>query len=654
MNKTVTSLAILKVNWDRFRKDYIESFIPFIATLIKNKDYKIIDVNTVCEDFKQEFGIIIPYYPMISILRRSQDRELIRRDGTNFVPNQEKVNKYDFSKVVHEQQDKQERVINGFVEFSKKNYNIDVPKNNAETAMLLFLKENDLNILFAAKNATVLPPANNTKSEKFLAYSFIKNCNELNSELFKFIIDIAIGHAVASILLYTDFEKYKGKFKGLNFFLDTRFILRLLGAEGNIFKKANEEFLKMLLTEGVKLYLFEHTYEEVQKILEDSLHWIESRKYNPGLASPTLKYFIQNNYTDSDVERFIVKVPEVLSANRIEKVQTPDPNILQDFQIDEKKLLEIIVDTYKEKNPFFSEWEKGDVLSKDIRSLSAIYKLRKGRNPRNIKDCGSIFVTTNAGLAFSSRKFQINERKEEYVVPACVTDIFIGTLMWLQSPEKMAIINERKIVAQCYAALQPDDELVKAYLEEVDKLLKGGQIDEEEYYLLRAHRVAMNLLKEMTLNDPNKLSDNTAEEILRSIKERIKVEAETKYRTEKDAHESTKELLKSKEVEKNKVQKEKKAIENNVEQFASVISLIIAYSFYIILIIVAFVGSLGQIFPKIFPKNGYLFTGSIIVTCMFSWIGIISDFNIKNNVINKFVSYLKAKIASLFIKVEKR
>jgi hypothetical protein len=39
MNRTLLSLAILKTNWDAYRKDYIENFIPFIATLISNKKY---------------------------------------------------------------------------------------------------------------------------------------------------------------------------------------------------------------------------------------------------------------------------------------------------------------------------------------------------------------------------------------------------------------------------------------------------------------------------------------------------------------------------------------------------------------------------------------------------------------------------------------
>lgn len=60
MKNTLLSLAILKVNWDHLKKDYIENFVPFVATLLKKKNYQFIEVSKICNDFKVEFGLIIP------------------------------------------------------------------------------------------------------------------------------------------------------------------------------------------------------------------------------------------------------------------------------------------------------------------------------------------------------------------------------------------------------------------------------------------------------------------------------------------------------------------------------------------------------------------------------------------------------------------
>ena len=47
MNKAIASLAIIKVNWDVQKKDYIQNFVPFIVALIRKNRYSIIDIDVV-------------------------------------------------------------------------------------------------------------------------------------------------------------------------------------------------------------------------------------------------------------------------------------------------------------------------------------------------------------------------------------------------------------------------------------------------------------------------------------------------------------------------------------------------------------------------------------------------------------------------------
>ena len=77
---------MVKVSWDHLKKDYIESFIPFIATLVKKKDYETIKVVQVCADFKEEFGLIIPYHPMVTILNRARRRKILKKQRDSYIP----------------------------------------------------------------------------------------------------------------------------------------------------------------------------------------------------------------------------------------------------------------------------------------------------------------------------------------------------------------------------------------------------------------------------------------------------------------------------------------------------------------------------------------------------------------------------------------
>ena len=97
MRRTIISLAILKVNQDKYQKDYLDNFVPFVATLIKKKDYNEIDVNTICSDFQEEFGLTIPYHPMLTLLKRSKKRSIIKQEQKTYYPNKDKISDYDFS-----------------------------------------------------------------------------------------------------------------------------------------------------------------------------------------------------------------------------------------------------------------------------------------------------------------------------------------------------------------------------------------------------------------------------------------------------------------------------------------------------------------------------------------------------------------------------
>ena len=83
---------------------------------------------------------------------------------------------------------------------------------------------------------------------------------------------------------------------------------------------------------------------------------------------------------------------------------------------------------------------------RDVDSITSIYILRKWKSPRHLKDVGHIFMTTNSGIALAARKYELSRNGSSYSIPACLTDTFVGTILWLQSPAKIFTINQRKSV----------------------------------------------------------------------------------------------------------------------------------------------------------------------------------------------------------------
>jgi hypothetical protein len=637
MNKTITSLAILKVNWDERRKDYVENFVPFAATLISKKRYETIDTHKMCEDFSKEYGLLIPYHAMITVLTRVNKRGYIQKSKGRFLPVMHRLSEVDFSSSAKDQTAKYENVIERFVDFSKEKYKQELTREEAESAFIYFLEEHDLDILFLnQERTTVLPKVTSTKKQKFLLNSFIKHTYETDRDVFQFIVNIALGHILASALLYREFDKFRGKLGRINLYFDTGFIMRLLATEGEERKLANVECLSILAQEGAKLFVFRHTYEEIMGILDTCLKWIENPKADPAKAGPALRYFLENNYKASDVERLIINVDAILAENRIQIADTPEPDKYRTYQIDENKLRDMIITTYRESVPSFIGSEKDFTIQKDINSISAVYRLRRGRTARTIKDAGEIFVTTNFSLAWANRRFEVTEAADRFTMPACLTDVFVGTLVWLEAPAKLCPINEKKIIADCYVALQPEKELLGKYLIEVEKLRSQGKIREQEYYFLRTHRTAMNLLEEKTMGDPGRFTDQTAEEILKEVTEEIRKEGEKKYLEEKEGHQQTKGEL---TTVKGNLVLVKGTIENRAEQISS-----FGGRFCFVLLLVLFVaGLLSQFFPGFLSNRTGLRVCLLVITGLLGIMSVATGFNIRG-LRNTLKVWIRAKV----------
>jgi hypothetical protein len=643
---TISSLAMLKTNYYIHKRDYIEIFIPFVATLINKKGYTEIEIQDLSRDFQKEFGLEIPYHPMQSILIRAKKRGIVTKFSKKWKPVKQQLIKYEFSGEALEQLRKQEKIINEIPKYAKDKYNFNMSNDEAEDAFISFLKDYDLDILFATQEKSLLPSVKPSKKHKFMVFSYIKNSYEREPEIFHYIVDTAIGHLMANTILYNEYNRFVSKLRGVYIYLDTRIILRLLGLEGEDRKIIYKDFLETLTKEGACVRIFKHTYEETIKIIEDCLKWVENPYYDRSLASPVLEYFVSNSYTKIDILSFMERMDQVLEEDGINNdsvVEAPAKSENIEYQIDESKLQDIIIETYKKNNPFLNEYEKEQIIKRDIDSIAAISKLRRGNIPRYLKDVGSVFMTTNSQLAYSSRKFEFEGNDRSFFIPACITDTFVGTILWLQSPAKILKINKRKIIAECFAALKPEPKLIRRYLLEIDKLKNETKISETQYYYLRKNHVAFDLLSEKTLGDPDNFNSNVLNEILEEMTSDIRKEIskkyfqeEEKYIYEREEHIKTKEKLEKAQKE---IDERKKRIEIRAEQVSKIVSNFIMYVFLSAFLL----GTLSAILfkSKLLIKI-ILYTFSTVI----GFLNVGYGFNIKGfrNKIKRFIKYKVAKL----------
>lgn len=616
MNRTIVSLAIIKSHWEREKTDYIDNFIPMLGCLCIEKKYNEINLDTFRLDFKTKYGLDIPTNPMITIFNRAVKRKLFLRNNGKFYINAEKIATYDNSIESTNIERKIRKLVDSILSFAQDKYNISPSECEVEDALLAFLKQYDLDILFATKEKSILPSIKSTKKLKYLISAFTISIHESDPVLFRFLLDVSIGHALAGAILYSETNSFIGKFRNLNIYIDTPLILSLIGYNGDFKQKAFVELLNTLREENANLFILDTTRIEVNSILEDCRIWLDKGSYDIDKASKVLRYCHKNGITASDVEAQILRLDTTLERYDINSTTVPNHNDNREYQIDEAGLKQTIINTYKNiTNDYYLDYSKHSTIDRDVSVLSGIYRFRKGHKPRTLKECKDIFVTSNTALAFASRVFETKENGQHFTIPTCLTDVFIGTIIWLQSPQKVENLNEKKFIADCYSFVQPSDALIKAYVTEIDKLKAEKHINQDEYFLLRTHRVSLNLLETTTMGDPEAFNGESIDEILDTIIKSIKGKEMEKLEEERSNHDKTKQALDNKTEEYAK-------LENNINQKAARISLIIGRCTFFLLTFIFAVALFINLFPDTFKL------GKTLKVIIWIGIGIITVFNI--------------------------
>jgi hypothetical protein len=640
MNRTILSLAILKTHWEKNKHDYIDNFIPMMANLLNEKKYSEIKIEDFKKDFLEKYGLDIPLNPLVTIFNRATKRKIIYREHGKFFINHDKITDFDLEIKSTEIERKFKHVTNSIKSFAIENYDIDPNEKDIEEALLSFLKQHDLDILFAAKDKSVLPEAKSSKKLRYLISAFAIYAQESEPAIFQILLDISIGHALSGAILYSEINSFSGKLKNLNIYVDTPIILSLIGYDGKFKQKAVIELLQILHEEKANLFILDITRGEIDSILYDCQRWLERGNYRFEKSSKTLKFCHRNGINSSDVQSKILKLDEILKSYNIYPSKVPDHVENKKFQIDINSLKDTIIDTYKSINKNFNpeEENKNETIDRDVKVLSGIYRFRKGYKPKIIKDCTDLFITSNTALAFASRVFETKDNGTTFTIPTCLTDVFLGTVIWLQTPQKIESLNEKRFIANCYSSVQPSDLLIKRYMAEVEKMKSENKITSDEYYLLRSHRASINLLEAKTMSDPEAFNGETADEILDNLKSQLKSEEAEKLTKEKNEHTSTKEKLQKKDNEIN-------FINSNLDYKAQNIALLIGKSVFYILLFITAIVLIISLSPESFNLSNTLKIFTWVVFGILSLLNIVTGFNIKGLKI-KIINILENKISN--------
>lgn len=521
--QVLTSLAILKVNWDQGH-DYIENFIPFVAECLRTAPQPEVSLPDLQKAVAARFGLNIPQGALKTIVGRAVRHGYAERVHGVYRRKEPAVVTLNLPRIRADVVRRHEALIGKLMEFCKTRYHVDWSEEDAEAALLGYLKERSVPILVAAIEGEPIPaPPRRARGAPFLVEAFIAHVCEGDPEGFEFLETVVKGRMLANVLFFPDLSRVGEPFKDVEVYFDSQFLLRALGHASRGMQVACEELMDLLYELNARLRCFQHTYEEILGILEAGRQAVRDPRGAEEPLGETLQHFVDSNYRPSDIELIIAKLERSLGRLRVRVKRKPPYTV--PLGIDEVRLESTLQESLG--------YRRQEALRHDIESLTGIHRLRRGEFPQRVESCRAVFITGNARLARASARF-FKEEHQGIAVPPCILDYVFTSLVWLKKPLRTPDLPRKMIIADCYAALNPGDALWRKYLAEVDRLQQRGEFSEEDYDLLRFSMEARATLMDITLGDPDAFGEGSVDEVLKRSRAAVRAEVEAAHRAEKE------------------------------------------------------------------------------------------------------------------------
>lgn len=465
---SLLTLAILKINYDKQQR-YIDTYLPFILNSLQDNPSS--NIEHIQSNILDKYRLKIPLNSLKTIIDRAVRKNIIQEISGYYEIISDKYQNINYDLLRNTAMREQKQLIEKFIEFCKSKDNYNITEADAEKAIFTFIRHRDIELL----KTTVFgsPFKDDTVPTKELTYyvgKFVTYISEKDQQTFELLHAFIKSYILSELMIFENISDIEKPFKHINFYLDTQFTLRVLGFTSPLFDKACNELIELLYTECCNLYLFNHSLDEIIGILRAC----QSELYSltPRLLGEASYYCVENSTTASDLEVFINTIEDKLNEKRIKIVDTPTHT--KEFEIDEKLLVDYLNENYHYKNQ--------RARDRDIDSIQAIYRFRGGKKANSIRDCGSVFITTNATLAKHTYAFFYKEDRYTHF-PLLITDHLTTNLIWSRKTEKYDNISRNQRLADAFALTNPTYTTWEKYYNEIKKLISQKRLPEEEAML---------------------------------------------------------------------------------------------------------------------------------------------------------------------------
>lgn len=474
--------------------------------------------DTLQTAIRSRFGLKIPIGALDTIIRRAKRAGYVTYDerAQLHVRNVDALRTLDFDRKRERASKAHDVLTNALAEFAHARHNEQWTTADADKHFSDYLRSHSL-----AASARAESSANPSKATVIVG-GFVVDLHENDRPALAALDTVVRGSVLADVLYTPEFFGSARRIEDMTACLDSRFVMYLLKYAGEARRRPASELVKLLQKDGVRVTILEHNRREIEAVLEAIGRALDEDPATVG--GEVGEYFVEANFTASDVALLHEQLDDELNRLGIEVISEPPT----EARIDEERLGTMLRSAARS----YADPKRPHLARNDIKSLRAVHQFRRGHPAQRLEGVRAILVTTNAVLARVSATF-FGEVSSD--TPHCILDSPLTTRLWLRRPVDSPELPRARIIADCYAALDPKPTTWRKYLQEIDRLRNQGDLTEQDVALLRYSVLGRRTFVEVTYNDPAGVGIATVREALRRSLEAARADLQAELDEERRA-----------------------------------------------------------------------------------------------------------------------
>lgn len=538
MSNFLAAMAVVKVNYDSRGQDVLQMLVPFVADCARSYTQPLSD-QAIQRDLSQKFSLPVPRTVVKSLLHRLRRAGALEREHGVFRPVRGEIDKpeYDLSASMADVHLKQAALLVDGVAFASRVFDLEIDQQELSGAISKLVQNQVAPLAaWAIQGEPVVAEAleqeeSATDLAHIAAQYILHVIEDGNYEHRTALEQIAKGSLLAAVLWSTDVDAPDRRIDGLEIFLDTTLLLRLLGLCGPTRQAFSEELSGLAQRNGVSLVCFEHTRDEIVGIL--SAATVILRHGRADYFGEAIEYMVAQGWGVSDVEEVIATLDDRLADCGVDV--RPKPARVARYNMDEDALRDLLNKNVQYSNPA--------ALDADVDSFASIFILRRAAHSSRLESSRAVFVTTNSNLALSSRQLYTIGEDSLRGVPLVLLETQVASYLWARRPSSAEGLPLSLLATGALSIAESEPSVWRKYVGKIDELRSRAKVSEREYVLLRQSLLARSILMAVTEGDADAFSEDTADFVLKHALAEHTRELQSQMQTLNEALTSRDQLL---------------------------------------------------------------------------------------------------------------